>query len=248
MRALTASELLDVWERGLRQPAAWRPIALLEPLYAGSTVDELARLPVGQRDARLFDLRRSTFGRQLAAVTDCPACGQRLDLEFDVEDIRPSAPASEDRPPMAITVRQDGWEVTARLPDTSDLAAAAATGHPAAARRTLLRRCLSSVRTAEGEEAAWEKLPESVLEAVGRRITEADPQADVQLALSCPQCGHAWNAPFDIGAFVWAELQGSARRLLGDVHELAWAYGWSEADILNMSPERRSAYLELIRP
>ena len=247
MRALTASELLDVWDRGLRRPAVLRPLAILEPLYTEASADQLSRLPMGQRDAHLLDIRRHTFGRRLAAVTSCPSCGQRLDLEFDVDDVRAPAPAHPGGS-AEIDVEQDGWRVTARLPGTSDLAAAAAGGSPEAARRALLKRCLGSVRTAAGEEASWEDLPEPVLQEIGRQITQADPQADVQLALCCPECGHQWSSPFDIGAFLWEELQHFASQLLHDVHQLAWAYGWSEADILNMSPERRSVYLELTRP
>jgi hypothetical protein len=35
------------------------------------------------------------------------------------------------------------------------------------------------------------------------------------------------------------------RRLLREVHTLALAYGWREADILNMSARRRRFYLEM---
>jgi hypothetical protein len=34
---------------------------------------------------------------------------------------------------------------------------------------------------------------------------------------------------------------------LRDVHELASAYGWRESEILALSPQRRQAYLELVR-
>jgi hypothetical protein len=33
---------------------------------------------------------------------------------------------------------------------------------------------------------------------------------------------------------------------LREVHTLAWAYGWREADILAMSPARRQFYIELV--
>jgi hypothetical protein len=35
--------------------------------------------------------------------------------------------------------------------------------------------------------------------------------------------------------------------MLYDVHALASAYGWREADVLAMSPMRRQVYLELAR-
>jgi len=39
------------------------------------------------------------------------------------------------------------------------------------------------------------------------------------------------------------ELTGRARRLLQDVHRLALAYHWSEADIWRLPLHRRLAYL-----
>ena len=32
-------------------------------------------------------------------------------------------------------------------------------------------------------------------------MSELDPQGDVQLALTCPQCSHQWQAPLDIVVF-----------------------------------------------
>ena len=43
-----------------------------------------------------------------------------------------------------------------------------------------------------------------------------------------------------------AELATQAKRLLREVHFLARAYGWREADILAMSARRRQAYLEMV--
>jgi hypothetical protein len=65
------------------------------------------------------------------------------------------------------------------------------------------------------------------------------------LDFACPSCGHEWQSLFDIAAFFWAEIAAQARRLLREVHQLASAYGWREADILAMSARRRRAYLEM---
>jgi len=68
----------------------------------------------------------------------------------------------------------------------------------------------------------------------------------VRLDLACPSCGHLGQAIFDISAIFWAEISAQARRLLREIHLLASAYGWREADILAMSARRRQAYLEMI--
>jgi hypothetical protein len=75
---------------------------------------------------------------------------------------------------------------------------------------------------------------------------EADPQAEVQLALACPACRHQWQVSFDIVSYFWSEINARSQRLLWEVHALASAYGWREADILAISPQRRQFYLEMV--
>jgi len=53
---------------------------------------------------------------------------------------------------------------------------------------------------------------------------------------------------FDILTYLWSEIEDWAQRLLLEVHTLALAYGWSERDILAMSPRRRRLYLEMVGP
>jgi len=64
--------------------------------------------------------------------------------------------------------------------------------------------------------------------------------------LTCPSCGYAWPAPFDIASFFWTEVDAWARVLLREIHVLASAYHWCEEDILRLSPWRRRSYLEQI--
>ena len=66
------------------------------------------------------------------------------------------------------------------------------------------------------------------------------------LDLSCDECQHAWLLPFDLGAFLWTEVDMKARAMIGEVHVLATAYGWSERDVLALSDTRRAAYLAMV--
>jgi hypothetical protein len=77
-------------------------------------------------------------------------------------------------------------------------------------------------------------------------MAEADPQADIQLAISCAACSHHWRTTFDIVSFFWSEIEVWARRLLCEVHILASAYGWHEREILGLGPVRRQLYLEML--
>ncbi len=68
----------------------------------------------------------------------------------------------------------------------------------------------------------------------------------MRFELSCPACGHGWLTPLDAPGYLWREIETQARRLLHEVHALASAYGWREADILAMTARRRWAYLEML--
>src|SRR5215212_4607648 len=96
MRALSAVDLLDVWERGLAQPPSRRALLLLAAASPTTSLEALADQSIGQRDAALLTLREWTFGSQLVSLATCPACGATVELGFDVADIR--VPSGEDRP------------------------------------------------------------------------------------------------------------------------------------------------------
>lgn len=150
-----------------------------------------------------------------------------------------------------LRVEEGEWVVEFRLPTVADLAAAAAVADPAdpaRARRALLARCtVSAVRDghAVAPERLGELLPLQVEQRLAEAAEEADPVADVTLDVACPECGEATPAELDITSYLWAELDNWARDLLLDVHLLATAYGWSEPEILALSPLRRRYYLEL---
>jgi hypothetical protein len=241
MQALSVPELLQVWERGLIQSSVQRALTLLSTACPDVAVQDLAELSIGQRDARLLTLREWAFGSQLISVVDCPSCGDRLELNFNIADIR----IASDTPlitPLSLEI--DDYVVRFRLPNSSDLAIVTAQD-PAIAQRKLLDRCLLEA-TYHQEAHSPEDLPEAVLASVVEQMALADPQAEVKLSLVCPACQHAWKSVFDIVSYFWDELHVWAMRLLREVHVLASAYGWSETDILAMHPYRRQLYLELL--
>jgi hypothetical protein len=243
MRALSTVELMTVWELALDQPAGQRALALLAACADDTPSDQLAQLSIGQRDERLLALRERTFGAQLAAVAACPACGEALEFEINAADIR-VGPISD--PIETIELERAGYGLRFRLPNSLDVTRLDPNADDQTNRQHLLKRCvLSAQRT--GANISADELPSEVVAAIVGRMAEADPQADVQLLLSCPHCRHHWAAAFDIVSFFWEEIQAWAVRLLREVHELASAYGWRETEILALSSWRREAYLEMVR-
>jgi len=237
-----AEVLLRAWEQGTGAPPAGRALAMLATADPAAAPHGLAELPVGERDGRLLGLREAVFGPTLACLATCPACGEDAELTLTVARLRDGCPE-----PAAgrLTVTVGGVEVRCRLPAGGDLVAASGAPGVEEGRRRLLAACVVEARRGRRRLDPGQ-LDETVTAAVAAAMAAADPMADIGLDLACPSCGHRWQAPFDIAAFLWAELDAWARRLLDEVHTLASAYGWSETEILAMSSWRRTAYLDRI--
>jgi hypothetical protein len=201
-----------------------------------------AQLSLGERDARLLSLREWAFGPEMTATSRCPRCQTVMEMTFETKDLR--VPAGEPHAEQSFSA--GGYQIRFRLPNCGDVAMAAA-GDPSASslRRKLVERCVSRIER-EGEHIASGSLPEAVMESLSVRMSELDPQAEIELDLSCQACGERWKELFDVEPFFWTEIQAWAGRLLLDVHHLAASYGWSESAILSMSPLRRSLYLNMI--
>jgi hypothetical protein len=239
MLALSAQSLLRIWEEGQGLPPWAQALLLLESAEPGADRAALARLAVGERDARLLELRAAVFGEALSSLADCPACGERLELTFSIGDVR--LPAPEVGPPFVFEA--DELRVVFRLPDSSDLEALAQ-GQKAA--DALLAACVSEV-TRGGAAEPLSDLSAGERAALVARMGEVDPRADPKAGMECPGCGHQWSAQFDILGFFWEELGARAQRLLAEVHILARAYGWREEDVLALSPWRRQRYIGLVQ-
>jgi hypothetical protein len=237
MTPLTATDVLALWERAAGRSPGDRALVLAAGC-AGMTPAAAAELAVGDRDRLLVAAHRRLFGRRVTGRADCPACGELLEIELDLSELGapPAAPAG----PLLVGACEVGW----RLPTAGDVADAARLPLPAAARDELARRCVTGV-TRGGEPVPPPDWPDGVAAAVAAAAAAADPLMDLRVELTCVRCGHGWAVGFDPSAFLWSELCALARRLLGEVHRLASAYGWREADILAMTAARRAAYLRM---
>lgn len=242
MRSLSITELLEVWERGLAQPPVQRGLALLALAHPETPPDELARFSIGRRNTSLLKLREQIFGAQLASLAKCGHCNEQLELIYTVAEI---LAAGEAESAEAFAAMHNDYAVRFRLPDSEDLMALAQ-GNNSTRRQHLFERCVLQVQRRD-ETIAVSELPAEVRQKVVERMAQADPQADMQLTLTCARCGEQTQARFDIVSFLWNEINVWACRLLQQVHLLASAYGWHEAEILAMHPWRRQLYLEMIR-
>lgn len=243
MNLPTTECLLRVWDESRGMHPIRRALHLLD-----ATAPEVGRqawldAPVGRRDECLLDLHDMLFGEALDTVTRCPQCAEMLESSFRTPDIRSRAtPASR---PMLQFEAHDCC-IGYRLPSSADLLAIGTVDDAATASRELLRRCVVHASIA-GEPLDASRLPATLVAELCVQMAREDPSADIRISLTCPACRHAWDACFDIVPYLWSALDDWAQRVLADVHLLARAYGWSERDILCLSPARRHHYLELVR-
>lgn len=229
MQALSAERLLRAWELGRDRHPIDRAVLLHALAEPDTDPDTLADQPLGQRNRALFALRAATFGRQLPAWLDCPACGERLELSLDTASFEALAPPAEG--PVEVA------GLHFRLPTSRDLAALAGDSSADGAALQLLEHCLIAAPGVPAPALA------PLLDEASEALEQADPCADLLFASTCGACGHGWDVRLDIAAFLWDEMDARAQRLLDEVHLLASAYGWPEADILALSEPRRAAYL-----
>jgi hypothetical protein len=148
---------------------------------------------------------------------------------------------------IAITTDSGRWRVQCRLPNGADqeVAARMARSDPAAAADLILKRCVAGVTGANGEAIPLE----ASLTALHRPLAEAflalDPLAQMTLVMRCPACGADITALFDAASFFLPRLvRGNG--IFTEVHRLARAYHWSEAEILALPMARRRHYLGLL--
>jgi base plate protein len=238
---LTPTQLLDVWERGLGRNAVEQALIILTAA-SDQPRDEVERLSLSRRDTLLLQTRAHTFGDALKGWVACPQCGERLEFTTDIAFIHQSFSISDGD---EFDWHTGDIQLTMRLPNSQDLLAVGACADIDTARRQLLERCVQSIMRHD-QGMAVSDLNETCIEQLVAQLSERDPQSETLLAMSCVACGSQWSALFDIGAFFWREIAAQAQRLLYEVHWLARAYSWREADILSMSARRRQSYLNLI--
>jgi hypothetical protein len=233
MRALGASDLLALWDRGAARHGLDRSALLGAYARPDLPPEAITDLPLGEITTTLLRLREANFGALIHSHVDCEQCGQRLELTLDVRSLLQPVP-NEATGARAI----DGSGLLVRAPTLRDLAAVANETDAGSAARRLLERC-----TTEGDVAS---LSDAALTELEDALEAADPNADLAFDVHCEACGHRSTAQLDAGELLWEEIDVRARALLAEVHLLARAYGWREGEILALSPARRTSYLSMV--
>ena len=147
MHALSAADILHVWEVGRGQSHVERAVTLLERACPETDRAALVHLPLGVRDRLLLEVRAGVLGEALEATAVCPACDERLEFRLAIGDllggestggVAQTGDPSSAREGTEFEMAVAGYELRFRLLDSVDLLAAAACPDAEAARSTLV--------------------------------------------------------------------------------------------------------------
>jgi hypothetical protein len=221
--------ILELWERAVGLDRWRRDDALLA---SGRGIPKA----LGARNAALLEIRNRLFARTWPFKSSCPGCG--LACEFEIDSVALADEVGQLEIVQSARFEWAGRAVVARPPTSDDLKAVVACADQGKAIAELLARCVTGnleLATASDTE----------LDEIGRRLEGLDPGAAISFALVCPACRAEWSAALDVGDALWAELKRAAEQSLVEVDALARVYGWTETEIMQLSPTRRAAYLQL---
>ncbi|MDN5789394.1 MAG: hypothetical protein L0H25_00805 [Micrococcales bacterium] len=171
------------------------------------------------RNFLLLKLRSITFGSELEAAYACPACGERVQVAEDLDELPVhELPDGDDRGEIAIEL-EDGWvdregqthtALRLRLPTGADEEAVAPQMRENASvgKNALLSRCIISLGDVPAHRLEgmgpriMSELTMSDRRLIDRGLNDGAPGVDLVRALECPSCGKQFSASLDMSNFL----------------------------------------------
>jgi len=202
---------------------------------APPTAELLRGTPVGDRIAALMAVAAAAGDGTFSATDRCSndGCGEGLELEITWDEIRTLAKATA-REPFAVGA--DGLTFVVRRPDAADQEGwtrISANG------TEITPRALVAGLVVDGPTT---ELTPARIARIEAALDERDPLICFTVGIGCPTCGSINNREISLVAIGAAVLRRRQARMLDDVHDLARAYGWHEAEILAIPAWRRAYY------
>ena len=189
--------------------------------------------PVGRTNARLLRLYGELAGPLVEGTVGCPRCAVTVEFAAPVAELLAAEKAIDVAPPP---LADGGTTVSWRPVSYDDLVAAVRAPDAEQGVAEVLARCIQGV---EGEVTA------ALRPRVSAAMAHADPLAEIELDLVCPECGAGVRALLDVLGFIWSQVVAQSQALLVEVDTLARVYSWSEAEILALPRARRRRFVEL---
>ena len=234
--------MLHIWELGLNKSPIEKSLLLLAYAYPEYNLQEIAAFSIGDRDARLLNIREKLFGQVLQNSAVCPQCGQKIEWETALDSLRLQE-IRETGGNKRIDLTFGEHQISFRLPNSADILHLMTDDGSDIQANALMGRCIINTPS---QFKHVENFPEDLKDTIVQKMEESDPQADVVMNISCPECRHSWNMVFDIMHYLWLEINECVIKLIQDIYLLAGNFGWAENDILDMSRFRRNMYINMI--
>jgi hypothetical protein len=199
----------------------------------------VAGLSRGDRARLALACRSMLLGDTIVLIVQCQVagCAALADLSLQVSTLLGDLTVPQ---PLELLVKTAVGELSVRPPTGEDLRFANGDND------ALWGQIVSDSGGALGA-LGWRALDRDTSQAVVIALAGLDACADLAFVMACPQCGGWIEVELDPLDLLVRSLSSGEHRLLAEVHSLAFHYGWSETEILNLSRPRRLVYLELLR-
>ena len=177
----------------------------------------VSQLTSADRNYLLLELRKITFGEELAANYTCPVCGEINHVLENLEEL-PVSRVNGSGPPEIVVELEDGYEdkggefyttMVFRLPTGADEEKTAdiVKDNPSRGMNALLTRCLQSLDDipSNRREALGTKLMSDLTMGDRARIEKAfrqdTPGVNLTREVECESCGHRFQTSLDLTSF-----------------------------------------------
>jgi len=185
----------------------------------------------------------STLGQHLRLQVSCSKsdCHEPMEVDLDL------ALFIQDEPPFRLFCRPDSeTELELRLPNGLDQLNWI-NNQDDMADNWFSEMASSLVSRVNGEIPSQRfRVSENWLDQIGMELEQHDDLTALEINTSCPACGADLLIDLDLEAKLLEILSTEQKLLLKQIHRLALAYHWSEADIVVMPNKRRQYYLAQI--
>jgi hypothetical protein len=165
-----------------------------------------------------------------------PACRQAIEIDVSVAEVIERAGGVAEGP---IHASAGGASLRLRRPTGADQAGwlEQAFGDEEEACTAILRSLI--VEAPAALPPGWQSAAEAKLDA-------ADPLVRFNISVVCPDCETESDLDVPLTAVALERLKRAQTALIESVHVLAAHYGWSEAQVVSLSPWRREGYVSLV--
>lgn len=175
------------------------------------TTEIVRRLLVVDRDYLILRLRQLTFGDKIEGTILCPECNQKIDIDFDLNDVgierkngfKPTFLMELSKQAAYKIQGEMHQEIEFRLPNGADQEEIASLiGNEAKALTELLARCLKRIGSIEKiTPDLIRSLSMLARREIESRMREVSPSLDLKMDAKCPYCHLNFVNNFDIHTF-----------------------------------------------